>query len=104
MSRVNSVELSIDFLFGVGVAYLILILIATAILFFPSARFVVSAAAIGAATVWEETRFRYQDLQDAIYGEPSAFAGHQVHAGTNSLFLLGVLGLLFWIAATKALD
>jgi hypothetical protein len=73
--------------------------------FLPSARFVGYAAAIGAALVFADARYRYPDLQDAIYGAPRSFvSGHQVHAGTYCLILLGVLGLLIWIAATKELD
>lgn len=104
MSRELAVSLAIDFLIGVGIVYFLLSLIAAAIAFLPSARFIGSAAAFGAAVVLGDGQFDYPDLQDAIYGEPSSFAGHQVHAGTNGLILLGVLGLVVWIAASKELD
>lgn len=94
-----------DLLVGIGAVYFLLVLISAAIALFPSARFLGSASAIGAAVVLGNAQHRYFDLQEAIYGEPSAFtSGHQVHAGTNSLILLGVLGLLIFIAATKQLD
>jgi hypothetical protein len=105
MSRELALSLSIDFLMGVGVIYVLLGLVAAAILFLPSARFIGTAAAAGAAVVFGNARFRYPDLQDAIYGEPSSFvSGHEVHAGTNCVILLSVFGLLIWITATKELE
>jgi hypothetical protein len=103
--QVTAVFLGIDFFMGVGVVYCLLGLVAAAIVFLPSARFVGTAASIGAAVVLGEAQFEYQDLQEAIYGAPRSFAsGHQVHAGADCLILLGVLGMLIWIAATKELD
>jgi hypothetical protein len=105
MPRELAAYLGVDFLIGIGVVYLLLGLVTAAILFLPSTRFIGSTSATGAAWVWGEARFRYQDLQDAIYGAPSSFiSGQQVHAGTICLILLGVLLLLIWIAATRALD
>jgi hypothetical protein len=99
------VSISIDMFFGIGAVYFLLTLITVAIVFFPSARFVGSSAAIGGAVVWGDAKYRYFDFQDAIYGAPRAYAsGHQVHAGTHCLILLGVLGLLVFIAATKQLE
>ncbi|MGA2349047.1 MAG: hypothetical protein ABSF70_01325 [Terracidiphilus sp.] len=105
MPPVLAAHLSVDFLFGVGVVYLLLGLIAAALVILPSARFVGAAATVSAAVVLADAQFRFSDLQDALYGAPRSFvSGHQVHAGTNSLILLGVLGLLVWIAATKEMD
>ncbi len=97
-------SLGIDALFGVATVYLILILIAAMVAISPSERIVGSLAAGGAAMTLGEARWRYFDFQDAIYGAPSAFAGHQVHAGINCMVLLGVLLLLVFIVATRALD
>jgi hypothetical protein len=97
--------LGIDALLGFGTVYLLLSLIAAAIVFLPSARFVGSASLIGAAVVFGDAKYRYFDFQDGIYGAPSAFSsGHQVYAGIFCLILLGLLGLLAFIAATKQLD
>ena len=105
MPQVLAVDLCIDFLTGVGVVYFLLGLVAAAIVFLPSARFVGAAAVTGAAVVLGDAQFHYHDLQDLLYSAPRSFAsGHQVHAETNGLILLGVLGLLVWIAATKELD
>jgi hypothetical protein len=99
------VSISIDMFFGIGAVYFLLTLITVAIVLFPSARFVGSSAAIGGAVVWGDAKYRYFDFQDAIYGAPRAYAsGHQVHAGTHCLILLGVFGLLVFIAATKQLE
>jgi hypothetical protein len=105
MSREVSAFLVIDFFLGLGVVYFLLCLVAAAIVFLPSTRFVGTAAGIGALVVLKDAQYEYGDLQDAIYGAPSSFvSGHQVHAGTNCMVLLIVLGLLVWIAATKELD
>ncbi len=97
--------LGIDMFFGLGAVYFLLTLITAAIVFFPSARLVGASAAVGGAVVWGDAKYGYSDFQEAIYGAPRAFAsGHQVHAGTLCLILLGVLGLLVFIAATKQLD
>ena len=103
--RSDLVSLGIDALLGVGMVYFLLTLIAGATVIFPSARFVGSAAALGAAWTWGELKWEYPDFQSAIYGAPPAFAsGNQVHAGVNCLFLLAALGALLFIAATKQLD
>lgn len=97
--------LGIDALLGFGTVYFLLSLIAAAIVFLPSTRFVGFASIIGAAVVFGDAKYGYSDFQGAIYGAPPAFSsGHQVHAGIFCLILLGLLGLLAFIAATKQLD
>lgn len=94
-----------EMLFGFG-GYFLLTLIAAAIVFSPSARFVGSSSALGAAlTLGNGPRWAYFPFQEVIYGTTGAFAdGHQVHAGIFCLVLLGVFGLLGFIAVTKQLD
>ncbi len=100
-----SVFMGVYLVLGLGTAYLILIVIAAGMLISPSARFVGSAAALGAAATVSNIWWRYPDLQNAIYGAPSPFAsGHHVYAGGNDLILLLALGALMWIAAAKELD
>jgi hypothetical protein len=100
--------LGIDALFGFGAAYLLLSLIAAAIVFSPSARLVSGASVAGAFfanVVYRRARFGFSDFQDAIYGAPPAFtSGHQAHVGTLCLILFGVFGLLVFIAVTEQLD
>ncbi len=97
--------LGIDAFLGLGVVYILLGVIALAIMLSPSARFIASVAATGAAITLGSSRHGYFDLQETIYGSPGVFAsGHQIHAGTNCLILVGVLGLLGFIAVTKQLD
>lgn len=101
----SPVDLAIDVLFGLGTAYVLLTVVALAIAFFPFARFILYTASIGAAAILADGRNRFSDLQDLTYGVPAAFvSGHEVHGRTISLFLLGVLALIIWIAATKQLD
>jgi hypothetical protein len=99
------VNLSIDFLSGFGVVYLLLGLIAAAIVFFPSTRFIGGTSALTAAMLLGIVRSHYEDLQDVLYGAPSSFvSGHQVHAGILCSILLGVQLLLGFIVATKQID
>jgi hypothetical protein len=100
----SGVELGLDQIFGCAPAYILLLAIAGAALVFPRADLVGVAAVLGALAAAEDGRLRYTDLQDFIYGEPYAFAGHAVYAGALELVLLGVFGLLLWISVTKALD
>lgn len=96
---------NIEFFMGVGVVYVLLGLVAAAILFLPSVRFVRVSTTVGVGCVLAGAKNDFRFLQEAIYGSWSYFAqGPQVHAGTNCLILLGVLGVLFWIAETKELD
>lgn len=101
----DHIFLGIDALLGFGTVYFLLSLIAVAIVFLPSTRLVGFASAIGAAAILGDAQYRYFDFHDAIYGASPAFSsGHQVHARTFSLILLGLLGLLAFIAGTKQLD
>jgi hypothetical protein len=101
----RAVFLAVDVILGFGAVYLLLLLIGVAAVLFPREGLVGTAAALGGiAILCDGRRVRYYDLQDFIYGESYAFAGHAVHAGALALVLLGVLGLLLWISATKALD
>jgi len=103
--RELAVSLGIDFLFGFGLVYLLLAIVAAAIVFLPSVRFIAGAAGTGAAIVLADAKFEFPDFQQMLYGMPSAFASdHQVHAVSLFVILLGVEVLLLWIAATKQLD
>lgn len=98
-------NVAIDTFFGLGPVYVLLALITLAILFIPSPRLILSTAGIAAIGVLGEGRNRFRDLQELTYGTlPDFVSGHEVHGRTISLFLLGVLALIIWIAATKQLD
>lgn len=102
--RTRDVFLVLDTVLGCASAYALLLVIAAAALLFPRADFVGTAAALGIVALYAEARSHYMDLRDFIRAASPNTAGYRVYAGTLDLVLVAVLGLLIWIAVTKALD
>jgi hypothetical protein len=90
-------SMSMGFLFEYGT----LVVIAGAVIVFPLRNVIGLAAVLGAASVWGELQFEYQDFQEGIF---AAVYTRQVHAGVHCLTMMGVMMLFLIIAAWKELD
>ena len=113
------IGLWMDALMGFGAVYVLLLVIASAALFFPRSRLVAVAAALGAGSALGGIKFRFSCLLRTIFGPQSwaSYDGHSifvypdhviygngVDALTFFLILLGVFGLLAWIAVETVFD
>lgn len=82
--------------YGFLVGYLALLIVLAGIALLPSAKMILWSAGLGMAATLADTMFGYPSYQNAIYGESAAGA---IHAGTQTLILMAVLGLLMVIAS-----
>jgi hypothetical protein len=113
------VGVQVDAVLGFWAIYILLLAIVMADLLLPRSQFVVIAAGLGLGAALGSIRVGFSNLERTIYGPYSSplgsthpafvagnlvFYGDGVNAWAFVLILLGLFGLLIWIAKVEALD